>query len=74
MQKRLHWYGHVSRRDESHTTRTVLDMVREGVRPRGRPKVRYMDIIKRDIKKNGLTDGNILDRNDWILAVSRATH
>ena len=74
MQKRLRWYVHVRCRDESHTTRTVLDMVVEGVRPRGRPKVRYMDIITRYIKKNGLTDGNILDRNDWIMAVSRATH
>ena len=59
--------------DESHTTRTVLDMVVEGVSPRGRPK-RGMDTIKRDIKKNGLTDFNILDRKDWRLAVSRATH
>ena len=54
--------------------RTVLDMEVEGVRPRGRPKLRYMDTIKRDIKKNGLTDVNILDRKDWRLAVSRATH
>ncbi len=52
---------------------TVLDMEVEGVRPRGRPKLRYMD-TKRDIKKNGLTDVNILDRKDWRLAVSRATH
>ena len=74
MQKRLRRYGHVRHRDESHTTRTVLDMVVEGVRPRGRPKLRYMDTIKRDIKKNGLTDFNILDRKDWRLAVSRATH
>ena len=63
IQKRLHWYGHVRRRDESHTTRRVLDMEVDDVRPRGRPKLRYMDTIKRDIKKNGLTDVNILDRS-----------
>ena len=45
----------------------------EGVRPSGRPKLRYMDSIKRDIKKNGLTV-NIVDRKDWRLEVSRATH
>ena len=45
MQKRQRWYGHVRRRDESHTTRTVLDMVVEGVRQSGRPKLRYMDTV-----------------------------
>ena len=34
MQKRLRWYGHVRRRDDSHMIRTVLDMEVEGVRPR----------------------------------------
>ena len=74
MQKRLSWYGHVRRRDESHTTRTVLDMVVGGVRPSGRPTLRYMGTIRRDVKKNALTDVNILDRKNWRLAVSRATH
>ena len=52
----------------------MLDMEVEGVRPRGRPKLGYMDTIRRDIKKNGLTDVNILDRKDWRMEVSRATH
>ena len=42
MQKRLRWYGRVRRRDESHITRTVLDMEIECVRPRRRPKLRYI--------------------------------
>ena len=29
MQKRRRWYGHVRRRDDSHMTRTVLDMETE---------------------------------------------
>ena len=75
MQKRLRWNGHVRRRDESHTTsRTVLDMVVEGMIPRGRPTLRYIDTIRRDIEKNRLTDVNILNSKNWRLAVSRATH
>ena len=30
MQNRLRWHGHVRRRDDSHMTRTVLDMEVEG--------------------------------------------
>ena len=55
-------------------TRTVLDMEVEGVQPRGRPRLRYMDTIRRDMKKNWLTDVNILDCNDWRMAVSMAIH
>ena len=53
----------------------MLDMEVEGVRPRGRPNLKtWTPTIRSDIKKNGLTDVNILDRNDWIMEVSRATH
>ena len=69
MQKRLRWYGHVRRRDDTHMTRTVLNMDVEGVRARGRAKLRYMDTIRRYMNKNGTTDVNILDRNDWRVAV-----
>ena len=57
---------------DSNMTRTVLDIEVEGVRPRGR--LRYMDNNTIYNKKNGLMDVNIIDRNDWIFAVARATH
>ena len=65
MQKRLRWYVHVRRRDDSNMTRTVLDMEVAGVSRRGRPPLRHMDTIRRENKKNGLTDVDILDSKDW---------
>ena len=53
-------------------TRTVQDIEVADVRTRGRPTLRYMDTIIRDVKKNGLSDVNIVDRNDWRMAVSKA--
>ena len=67
MQKRLRWYGHVRRRDDSYMTRTVLAMVVEGVRPRGRPTLRYMDTIKRYLKRMGghTSTVSIARTGDW---------
>ena len=74
MKNRLRWHEQVRRRDDSHMSRTVLDMELEGVRPRGRQTLRYMDTIGRGSKRNGLTDVNILDLNNWRMAVSSMTH
>ena len=57
MQKRLRWYGHVTRRDESHITSTVLDMEVEGVRPRGRPKLRCIHGYNQERYQEEWTDG-----------------
>ena len=65
---------YVRRRYDSHVTKTVLDMVVEGVSPRGRPRLRYMDTTRRDVEKNRLMNVNILNSTDWRMAVSRATH
>ena len=58
----------------SYVTITVLGMEVEGVSPRGRPKLRCTDAIRKNIKKKGLTGVNILDHKDWRMAVSRATY
>ena len=47
MKKRLSWFGHVQRRDDYNVVKSVLN-----TRPRGRPKLRWMDRLKDDMKKN----------------------
>ena len=65
---------YVRRRYDSHVTKTVLDMVVECVRPRGRQILRCMDTTKIYVEKNRLVNVNILNSSDWRMAVSRATH
>ena len=51
MKKRLSWFGHVQRRDEDNIAKSVLNTRIDRSRPRGRPKLRWMDRLK-DMKKN----------------------
>ena len=48
-EKRLKWYGHVSRMKEEHIVRRMLDVEIPGKRRRGRPNLRWKDACKRDI-------------------------
>ncbi|VDM75759.1 unnamed protein product [Strongylus vulgaris] len=45
-EKQLRWYGHVGRRDESHVTGMAMSLEVAGIRPRGRPKMRWMDRLE----------------------------
>uniref|UniRef100_A0A2A4JJS9 Uncharacterized protein n=1 Tax=Heliothis virescens TaxID=7102 RepID=A0A2A4JJS9_HELVI len=63
--KRLSWYGHVMRRDESHATKRMLSMNVDGLRGRGRPKKRWMDCVKDDMSKKGVNVSMTSDREKW---------
>ena len=48
--RRLESFGHVKRRDETENIRAVVEMKMEGKCPRGRPKLRWKDTVRRDLK------------------------
>ena len=52
-ERRLKWHGHVMRREEHCVGRRATVMKVRGRRKRGRPKRRWLDKVKDDIKEKG---------------------
>ena len=65
MKKRLSWFGHVQRRDDDNVATSVLNTRIDGSRPRGRPKLRWMDRLKDDMKQNKIRPEWASDRENW---------
>ena len=62
---RLRWFGHVQRRDSEYIGRRMLRLELPGRRPRGRPKRRFMDVVKEDMKVVGVKEKEAEDRVRW---------
>ena len=61
---RLRWHGHVRRKDDGYIGRRMLRVELPGRRKRGRPKRRFMDVVKEDMAEVDVTE-DIKYRNNW---------
>ena len=59
---RLRWYGHVMRRDQEFVGRKMIEMELPEKRKRGRPKRRFLDVVKEDIGKIGAKENRTVWR------------
>ena len=53
-QKRLSWYGHVTRREDTNVAKKVTPMKVGWKIPRGRPILRWMDRVRSDRRQHKL--------------------
>ena len=63
---RLIRYVHLRRKDDGYIGRRMLRMELPGKRKRGRPKRRFMDVVKEDMAEVEVTEEDTVDRNNWI--------
>ena len=73
-QKVLGWYGHMERMNEERLTKRVWSAEAKGVRPRGRPRMKWMDGVKKAMEVRGLSlvqgRERARDRDGWRLIVN----
>ena len=62
---RLMWYGHVRRKDDGYIGRRMMRMELPGKRKRGKPKRRFMDVVKEDMAEVEVTEEDTEGRNNW---------
>ncbi|XP_050709394.1 uncharacterized protein LOC126994183 [Eriocheir sinensis] len=78
-QRRMRWHGHVVRMDDGRIPKDLLyGELTEGTRPTGRPKLRYKDVCKRDLKALHINtdswEDTASERSAWRQAIQQGLH
>ena len=62
---RLRWFGHVERRDELCWLKRIETLQVDGDGVKGRPKKRWREVLREDMREKGLCREDAWDRSRW---------
>ena len=62
---KLRWYGHVMRKDQEYVGRKIIEMELLGKRKEGRPKRRFLNVVKEYMEEVGAKATEVEDRMVW---------
>lgn len=63
--RRLQWYGHCQRMEDSRWPKRILEWEQPGRRGRGRPRTSWMRGVEEEMAGRGLREGDWMDRVLW---------
>ena len=71
---RLRWLGHVERMSEERAVKRLYRNTAEGSGSVGRPRLRWMDDVREDLGRMGVTNWRTRahSRDDWKMVVEEA--
>ena len=64
-QNKLRWMGHVLRKDKDDWIRRSMEIVIEGKRGVGRPRMTWVKAVESDMRVKGLMREDTVDRTKW---------
>jgi cobyric acid synthase len=70
----LRWAGHVIRREHEKIIKGLMIVKLEGKRKKGRPRMRWMDGVEKDLKNLGVVNwrAKAQERDDWRKFIEQA--
>ena len=62
---KLRWFGYVVRREDSSPIQEAYFHEVPGKRPKGRPRKTWIEDVKEEMRRRGLTEADAHDRKLW---------
>lgn len=71
---RMRWMGHVTRMNQDRLPRKILERSLGARKRRGRPRARWQEEVKKDMREAGITDWRekTKDKKGWRRTVNQA--